>query len=542
MVSDETTRGPRGESASLIGAEHKYRLIVENTPVLVSTATMARDPVFTYVSPSHQAVLGYSVDELLGTRVIALAHADDQPRLRQLLAEQLGDVAGVGGGGLATEVGAQAEARLRHADGTWRHFDIVGKSLGGELMFVANDITAQSDARQRLEESEELFKLLFENAPDAYYILDEAGRFLDGNKCAEELVDSTREEFLGKSIFSVGLLHPKHLPRAAANLARNLTGRRTGPDEYLLRRRKGDWINVEVSTYPVVHKKGRMILGIARDITVRKEFEAVLENARDLAESANEAKSSFLADMSHELRTPLNAIIGFSEILLDKEYGEPTPTQAEYLEDIRKSGWHLLNLIDDILDLAKVESGRMELHRGPVSVPSVLQTGVSMVREKAHKHGIALESDLESVPDYLSLDERKVKQVVFNLLSNAVKFTPDGGEVKVQARYFDHAPHPAEGEETMETTGESGILVIEVTDTGIGIAPEFMPSLFEPFVQGEASTGRAPHGTGLGLSLSRRLAELHGGSLTANSDGPDRGSQFTAAFPTWEVSPEDGHE
>jgi PAS domain S-box-containing protein len=391
-------------------------------------------------------------------------------------------------------------------------------------------------------QEEDKYRLMFENAPDGYYIIDRDGRFIDGNKRAEELVGAPREEFIGKSFFSVGLIHPKHLPRAAAHMARNLMGRRAGPEELLVRQKGGTWVNIEITTIPVDHSAGRWILGIARDITERKKSEAALEEARQRAEAASKAKSSFLADMSHELRTPLNAIIGFSEILQDDAMGNPSALQKEYLEDIRQSGWHLLNLIDEVLDLAKIESGKMELTRRPVAVEAAVQTGITMVRERAQKRGLTLTSTVEDMPEFVSLDERKVKQVIFNLLSNAVKFTPSGGYVNLQASYFWHAAHSAEDEDPMETTGEGGILVIEVTDTGIGIAPELIESLFEPFVQGEQVSPDGPKGTGLGLPLSRRLAELHGGHLSALSDGPGRGSQFTATFPTWEVDPEDSDD
>ncbi len=538
------TTSDRGESSagSQIREADKYRLIVENTPLMVATATMAADPIITYASPSHEVALGHRPEDLIGLSAMSIAHPDDRPMIAKILAEQMPSMTANQGPAPGEGLNAELNVRLRHADGTYKLHSIVGRSLGRELMFVSQDISEQTDALQRLVESEERFRLMFENAPDGYYIIDREGRFVDGNKRAEAMVNAPREEFIGKSFFSVGLVHPKHLPRAAAHLARNLMGRPAGPDELLIRQKGGNWMSVEITTFPVEHREGRWILGIARDITERKKNEAVLEKARKRAEAASRAKSSFLADMSHELRTPLNAIVGFSEILLDKEMGAPTPTQEEYLQDIQRSGWHLLNLIDEILDLAKVESGKMELRRGPVSVESVVQTGLTMLREKAMKHGISLASSVEEMPDFVSLDERKVKQVVFNLLSNAVKFTPDGGKVEIRASYFWHAAHTSDGEDPMESTGEGGILVIDVTDNGIGIDPASLEGLFEPFVQGEQEVKERAKGTGLGLALSRRLAELHGGHLSALSDGLGKGSHFTAAFPTWEVDPEDPYE
>ena len=542
MTQDKELPGAHGATQSRIREEDKYRLIVENTPLLVSVATMAADPIITYASPSHETVLGYSPDALVGQSILSIVHPDDVPSITESFNEQLPLILSEEGRRRGKTLNAQAEVRVKDTKGEWRLLDIIGRSLGDELLFASQDITEQREALIQLIDSEQRFRLMFENAPDGYYILDGKGRFMDGNRAAERLVGAPRDEFIGKSFLKAGLLHPKHLPRGAAHLARNLMGRGAGPDEFLLKRRDGKWINIEVTTFPVDHESGKMILGIARDITARKEDMEELEKARQRAEAANKAKSSFLADMSHELRTPLNAIIGFSEVLLDKELSETTELQEEYLKDIRQSGWHLLNLIDEILDLAKVESGRMELRREPVSVKALCDAGLVMVREKARKRGLQLECDADSLPPCLALDERKVKQVIFNMLSNAVKFTPAGGSVCVRASYVDDdTGELGLGEGTADANADrkerpQGVVVVEVEDTGVGIHPDQMESLFETFTQGEHEAQDGSAGTGLGLPLSRRLTELHGGQLTGESDGPEKGARFTAAFPTWELS------
>ena len=214
--------------------------------------------------------------------------------------------------------------------------------------------------------------------------------------------------------------------------------------------------------------------------------------------------------MSHELRTPLNAIIGFSEVLRERMFGELNERQAEYLEDIHVSGLHLLTLIDDILDLAKVESGRMELELGDVDVGECLETGFMMVRGRAKRRGVRLEMDVEPGLDQVPADGRKLKQVVFNLLANAVRFTPEGGLVEVSAR---------------QAAGE---LRIAVRDTGPGVALEDQERIFETFEQ--VGNGGGREGSGLGLALSRALAELHGGRLWVESR-PGQGSTFVLALP-----------
>ena len=225
-------------------------------------------------------------------------------------------------------------------------------------------------------------------------------------------------------------------------------------------------------------------------------------------EMANRHKSEFLANMSHELRTPLNAILGFSEVLNDGIYGELNPKQAEYLRDIHSSGLHLLSLINDVLDLAKVEAGRMELLIDVFDVPSAIERAVTLVKERATRHGIQLALELDELLGEFTGDERKFKQILLNLLSNAVKFTPEGGRVTVSAKATDDG------------------LQVSVRDTGIGIAPESQEKIFEAFRQADGSHNITREGTGLGLTLARRFVEMHGGKMWLESK-PGAGSTFT---------------
>jgi signal transduction histidine kinase len=229
-------------------------------------------------------------------------------------------------------------------------------------------------------------------------------------------------------------------------------------------------------------------------------------------ETANRHKSEFLANMSHELRTPLNAIIGFSEVLRQQMFGTINPKQGEYLEDIQTSGQHLLSLINDILDLSKVEAGKMELQLSRFSLPAALESVLLMVRERAGGRGIALRTALDPAIDQLDADERKVKQVVLNLLTNAVKFTPSGGTV------------------TLETKRDGAGVLVSVRDTGVGIAPADQARVFEEFAQAGEAAASGQEGTGLGLTLSRRLVELHGGRIWVESE-PGKGSTFSFTLP-----------
>ncbi len=244
-------------------------------------------------------------------------------------------------------------------------------------------------------------------------------------------------------------------------------------------------------------------------------FHEIEDKSRQL-EIANKHKSEFLANMSHELRTPLNAIIGFSEVLLEKMFGEINEKQQDYLTDIHSSGRHLLALINDILDLSKIEAGRMELEPSDFDVPTALQNALTLVRERAQRHGIDLSLDIDPAVSQLHADERKFKQILVNLLSNAVKFTPDGGRVALRARPV-----------------ESG-LEVSVSDTGIGIAPEDQERVFEEFRQVGGDYKTKQEGTGLGLALARRFVELHGGVIGVQSE-LGKGAVFTFSLP-WTVT------
>ena len=238
-------------------------------------------------------------------------------------------------------------------------------------------------------------------------------------------------------------------------------------------------------------------------------FRQVEEKSRQV-EVASRHKSEFLASMSHELRTPLNAVIGFSEVLLEEMFGGVNAKQREYLEDIRGSGRHLLSLLNEILDLSKIEAGRMELEPGPFSLAEALEQGLMMVRDRATEHSIKLNLDLEPTIGVIVADELKIKQVILNLLSNAVKFTPDGGRIDVAARRQD------------------GQIEVTVADTGIGIAREDQARIFESFQQ--SARAKSEEGTGLGLTLSRRFVELHGGRVWVESE-VGSGSTFGFTIP-----------
>jgi signal transduction histidine kinase len=237
-----------------------------------------------------------------------------------------------------------------------------------------------------------------------------------------------------------------------------------------------------------------------------------LQDRTSQLQVANRHKDEFLANMSHELRTPLNAIIGFSEVMIEKMFGDINEKQEEYLNDILSSGRHLLSLINDILDLSKIEAGKMDLDLADFNFAAAIDNALTLVHERAARRGLVLTQEVDERIGDVRGDERKIKQVLLNLLSNAIKFTPEGGRVQVRA------------------VAKGDVVEVSVTDTGVGIAPEDQETVFEEFRQVGTDVAKKHEGTGLGLALTRRFVELHGGNIWLESE-VGVGSTFTFAIP-----------
>jgi len=279
------------------------------------------------------------------------------------------------------------------------------------------------------------------------------------------------------------------------------------------RRKDGSEFPVEISLSPMETEEGLLVTAIIRDITERKRLEEEVRHKQRL-EDILRFKSEFIANMSHELRTPLNSIIGFSELLEDQQFGPLNEKQQRYVHNVWTSGRHLLDLINDILDLSKIEAGKIELHMETFSLREALVAALTMVRPQAAKRRISIRSEIVAEMTTVTADPLRLKQIMYNLLSNAIKFTPEGGHVTVTARLV-----------------EDAFAEIAVTDSGIGIKAEDILKLFQEFVQIDSFLGKQHEGTGLGLALTKRLVELHGGKIWAESLGPGQGTTFTLTLP-----------
>jgi PAS domain S-box-containing protein len=395
-------------------------------------------------------------------------------------------------------------------------------------LLIGTDNTARKQGEeertkldQRLRDQHFYTRSLIESNIDPLMATDPRGIITDVNKQTEALTGCTRDELIGAP-FKNYFTDPR---RAEAGINRTLSEGRITNYELTARARDGRLtvVSYNASTF---HDRDRVLQGVfaaARDVTELKQFERALQQKNVELEEASRMKSEFLANMSHELRTPLNAIIGFSEVLRDGLLGAMTDQQRGFINDIFTSGTHLLSLINDILDLSKVEAGKMELELEPVDLPSLFTSSLSIIREKAALRHIRVGMETENGPGSIRVDARKIKQIVYNLLSNAVKFTGDGGTVTLGSRQVSRADV---GRLTGAWPGRSSVLAesdfvefleIWVKDTGIGISQSGLEQLFKPFSQIDTGLARKYEGTGLGLAMVKLLADLHGGAVAVKS-------------------------
>ncbi len=468
-----------------------------------------QDGIICWVNRAFTSLTGYTADEVIGKNPRLLnSGVHDAEFYRQMYETILGGSVWRG------------EIVNRYKDGRLGHEESTITPLRGDdgtithFIAIKEDITERRLAKKALIESEEKFRAIFQGAMDGIVLADpDSGQLSDANPRFCEMLGYEAEEV---SNISMRHIHPANeLPRSVELFKAAATGNRVEAKKVSVLRKDGSLFDAEVIGTPIEISGKRYLLGMFRDISDRLQKEVALRE-KAVAEEANLAKSLFLANMSHELRTPLNAIIGYAEMLTEDSSPDLSVETHEDLKKIRTAGLHLASLIDDILNLSKIEAGKIELAPERFSVAALVEDVAVTVAPLTDKNGNVLHVDCRQDIGDAFTDPTRLRQVLFNLLSNAAKFTSDGR--------IDLNSSRQSGKQNRDT------LIFTVHDTGIGMSEDEVRRLFEPFMQADASTFRKYQGTGLGLAISRRIAELLGGELTVRSQ-PGNGSVFTFSLP-----------
>ena len=486
-------------------AEVHYRDLYENAPDMMAVVDLVSSNILE-CNQTLADVIGRSKEEIVGNSFLEL-YASESIDAAQQTSQAFVETGEV----------IRQERTLRRADGGTIDVllqatpmrDETGKIVASRSTW--RDVTKQKEAERALASQEALYRTLIEAAPQVIWVADADGQVALLNKAWHEFSGRTDEESLGTRWAEA--LHPEDLPDVLAKWERAYTRGETYSGECRFQAKDGSYETFIFIGTPVRDDSGKIInwVGINTNIADRVQAEIALQEAKDSAEYANRAKSEFLATMSHELRTPLNAVIGFSEILRDEILGDINDEQKELVLDIHTSGNHLLAMINDILDLSKIEAGKMDLQLEQFSVQEAVTEVNTIINALANQKQIQLTLELNQ-DVWIEADKIKFKQILYNLLSNAVKFTDEGGKV------------------TTKFEVSSSALLGSVTDTGVGISPQDRAKLFQPFTQLDASSTRAHSGTGLGLALTNRLIQLHGGKIWVDSEISE-GSTFSFTFP-----------
>ena len=500
-------------------AEHRYAALAAAAPVAIFRCDDRFNHI--YVNDRWSEMTGRPIESALGNGWMDALHPDDRDRLLARWVEMYAQASP------GTKVLNGGEGRHLRPDGSinWfyvqvaREMDADGRVIG--YIGTLTDISDRKRIEAELAESEAKFRRLVEGANDLIWSQDQTGRFTYLSPQFQTLFGWEPSEWIGRSF--IELVHPDDRSWVIPDYQQDVhLKQKSHSPEFRHRCRDGHYIWVRVSATPILNSEGASIgrQGILTDISDRKQAEAMMERQLAAIEAANgelaratRLKDEFLANMSHELRTPLNAILGMAEGLQEGVFGGISDRQRRSLQTIEQSGSHLLELINDILDVAKIEAGQIELECSAVSVTHLCQSSLAFVKQQIFQKRIRLETQLPAQLPNLLVDERRIRQVLINLLNNAVKFTLEGGQICLEVSQL--APD---------------CLRIAVSDTGIGIASENIEKLFQPFIQIDSALNRQYEGSGLGLALVKRLVELHGGKVELTSE-LGAGSCFAIELP-----------
>ncbi|NMF60469.1 PAS domain S-box protein [Pseudanabaena yagii] len=525
-------------------SEQRYRAIMDNA----SDAICLADPQGNLIEANHKAeiLLGYTREELSKLHVSQIHPPDALQAVREHFQTVVQGVAA-----------PMLESVVLRKDSSLVPVEVTGSRIELDGTYIAQGILRDISKRKRIEaalfDSEKRYQALFNHKSDAVFIngFTETGKpsnFIEVNQTACESLGYSREELLRMDPSDI---MPKDF-FCKKDIIETLHTQKYASQEVLHQTKDGKIFPVELNLVELEDSQGKtLVITSARNISDRKEYENKLELTNAELIRATRLKDEFLANMSHELRTPLNAILGLSEGLQEEIFGSINERQSQAIATIEKSGQHLLELISDILDLSKIEAGKLELEIARVNILQLCQSSLNFVKNQAFKKQIQLRANLSQDIGEMVLDERRIRQVLINLLSNAVKFTPTGGKVTLDVHYepldsnlAEHisltlSPIQPRPNSVLESCPleDRFYLCISVTDTGIGIEPLDQVKLFKPFVQIDSSLNRKYEGTGLGLALVKQIVEMHGGDINLRSQVGE-GSCFTVRLPYVCIAPD----
>ena len=491
------------ESIQIRDSEAVYRLITENANDLIRVLNKDFDIEFLNET-AHKKVLGYTKDELLKKKDIFFNHPDDYRNINKFMMKVFKTGEGF------------HESRLKHKNGNYIWFEVKIKCFKDDqgqqkYLLIYRDINERKKTEQKLKESEEMYRNLYENSPVAIVLTDDEGFILEQNEASQKIFGFQDEEIYGKNFEDFDVFTSEQIYIVKEYYRNSIQGMRSRPIELMIKKKGGNraWINFQLSI--IKQNNLNLIEIIAQDITEEKKAKMLIEKENEKLLELNKMKTELVSRVSHELKTPLNSVYGATQILLNSHKNEMSDETLEFIEMIHKGGSRLKKLIENLLDISRIESDQLKLNIDQHNISEIIKECVEDIRYFANERGIQI--SLELLDNVIcEIDKLRIEQVITNLLSNAIKNTPPNGLVKI----------------TLSRNGET--LYISVQDSGVGLTLGEMDKLFNKFGKIERYGQRMNvdiEGTGLGLFITKEIVDLHKGSIWVASEGKNKGARFT---------------